>query len=403
MAGRCSVPLAQVATLNPRPVHALSDETPISFVPMAAVSAEEAKVTLAMDRPYAEVRKGYTYFETGDVLVAKITPCFENGKIAQALLPRQYGFGSTEFHVVRPTSGKLDGRYLHHFLRQARIRVEGERRMTGSGGQRRVPEDFLAHLSIPLPPLPEQRRIAAILDQADALRAKRREALAQLDSLTQSIFIEIFGSNGQSPVTVGDRLTIHPQGWTWDLLTDVARLATGHTPDRKREDYWGGEIPWITLTEIRQFDGKTASTTKERITEAGLKNSSAVLLPTGTVCFSRTASIGFVTVMGRPMATSQDFVNWVCGERLHPTYLMHAFLQSRSRLRSLSTGSTHKTIYFPTVEQFRVLVPPLDMQERFATRIQAVESLKANHRAALAESDALFASLQHRAFAGQLS
>lgn len=67
--------------------------------------------------------------------------------------------------------------------------------MTGSGGQRRVPEDFLAHLSILLPPLPEQRRIAAILDQADALRAKRREALAQLDSLTQSIFIEMFGKS----------------------------------------------------------------------------------------------------------------------------------------------------------------------------------------------------------------
>jgi len=119
--------------------------------------------------------------------------------------------------------------------------------------------------------------------------------------------------------------------------------------------------------------------------------------------FLSTASIGFVTVMGRPMATSQDFVNWVCGERLRPTYLMHAFLQSRDQLRSLSTGSTHKTIYFPTVERFRTLVPPLEMQERFATHIQAVESLKTTHRAALSECDALFAFLQHRAFAGQLS
>jgi type I restriction enzyme S subunit len=294
----------------------------------------------------------------------------------------------------------LDSRYLWHWLTQIQPELAGKAR---GATFLQVNKNDIAELEIALLPLPEQRRIAAILDQAEALRAKRREALAQLDSLTQSIFIEMFGSNDQSPVTVGDRLTTHPQGWKWDLLTDVGRLATGHTPDRKREDYWGGEIPWITLTEIRQFDGKTASTTKERITEAGLQNSSAVLLPTGTVCFSRTASIGFVTVMGRPMATSQDFVNWVCGERLHPTYLMHAFLQSRSRLRSLSTGSTHKTIYFPTVERFRVLVPPLDMQECFATRIQAVEALKATHHAALAETDALFASLQHRAFTGQLS
>ena len=148
------------------------------------MSAEEAKVTLAPDRPYAEVRKGYTYFETGNVLVAKITPCFENGKIVEAVLPRELGFGSTEFHVVRPKPRMLEGRYLHHFLRQERIRVGGQRRMTGSGGQRRVPEDFFAQLANPVPPLLEQRRIAAVLDQADALRAKRREALAQLDSLT---------------------------------------------------------------------------------------------------------------------------------------------------------------------------------------------------------------------------
>ena len=119
-----AVPLGQVATLNPRLVQALSDETPISFVPMAAVSAESAKVTLPTDRAYAEVRKGYTYFESGDVLVAKITPCFENGKIAEAVLPRQFGFGSTEFHVVRPKPNTLDGRYLHHFLRQPNIRID---------------------------------------------------------------------------------------------------------------------------------------------------------------------------------------------------------------------------------------------------------------------------------------
>ena len=216
MATASSVPLAQVAALNPRLLKTLSDQTPISFVPMAAVSAEEAMVTSPMERPYVEVRKGYTYFESGDVLVAKITPCFENGKIAEAVLPRQYGFGSTEFHVVRPKSGQLEGRYLHYFLRQTRIRIEGERRMTGSGGQRRVPEDFLAQLVIPLPPLPEQRRIAAILDQADALRAKRREALAQLDSLTQSIFIEMLGN----PVD-------NPNGWEVAPLGEVGSLDRG--------------------------------------------------------------------------------------------------------------------------------------------------------------------------------
>jgi type I restriction enzyme S subunit len=184
--------LCDVADINPPLSNGLRADEMISFVPMSAISAEMASITSERARHYAEVAKGYRPFVDGDVLVAKITPCFENGKIAHAKLSRQ-GFGSTEFHVVRPRRATVDGRYVLHYLRQDHIRLAGERRMTGSAGQRRVPEQFLSQLTIPLPPLREQRRIAAILDKADALRAKRRTALAQLDKLTQSIFLEMFG------------------------------------------------------------------------------------------------------------------------------------------------------------------------------------------------------------------
>jgi type I restriction enzyme S subunit len=250
--------------------------------------------------------------------------------------------------------------------------------------------------------LSEQRRIASILDRADALRAKRRAAIAHLDELTQAIFIDMFGCHRQSPVTIGDRLEPTNEGWNWELLTEVGRLATGHTPDRKRSEYWNGNIPWITLTDIRRLDGTIAQETGECVTAAGIDNSSAVKLPVGTVCFSRTASVGFVTVMGKEMATSQDFVNWVCGPRVDPVYLMHAFLLSRDRLRALSTGSTHKTIYFPTVERFRALIPPMDLQKKFRNSVEKITSLKAMHHAALVHYDNLFSSLQDRAFRGEL-
>ena len=185
--------LSEIADLNPSLAESLSSDEPVSFVPMSAVTAETASTSHGENRCYGEVSKGYTPFRDGDLLVAKITPCFENGKIAQATLTHRFGFGSTEFHVIRPKPGKADARYLLHFLRQDRIRRDGERKMTGSAGQRRVPGHFLAGLSVPLPPLPEQRRIAEILDKADALRAKRRAALAQLDTLTQSIFLDMFG------------------------------------------------------------------------------------------------------------------------------------------------------------------------------------------------------------------
>jgi type I restriction enzyme S subunit len=194
-----NVSLNEIADLNPRLTEKLASSDEVSFVPMSAVSAETADVTAEETRTYAEVAKGYTSFLTGDVLVAKITPCFENGKIAQAHLTKRVGFGSTEFHVVRPHAQKLDGRYTHHFLRLGSVRLAGERRMTGSGGQRRVPENYLAKLEIPLPPLAEQRRIAEVLDRAEALRVKRRAALAQLDSLTQSLFLDLFGNPAANP------------------------------------------------------------------------------------------------------------------------------------------------------------------------------------------------------------
>jgi type I restriction enzyme, S subunit len=197
----------------------------------------------------------------------------------------------------------------------------------------------------------------------------------------------------RSPVTIDQHAGGHPAGWTWVPLTDVAELATGHTPDRTRPDYWNGGIPWISLTEIRKLDGRCASATDLQVSSAGIRNSSAVVLPPGTVCFSRTASVGFVTIMGVPMATSQDFVNWICGDQLDPRYLMHALRCSRTELRALSTGSTHKTIYLRVAEMFRILMPPLEDQLRIVDILDKAEALRVKRRAAIAQLNTLGQSI----------
>ena len=207
-----SVPLAEVALINPRPPR-ISLDTEVSFVGMADLNIANAQTESDLIRKFAEVNKGYTVFHHGDILVAKITPCFENNKIGQARLQSEVGVGSTEFHVIR--SGEhLDDRYLLHFLRQDRVRRQGELRMTGSAGQRRVPADFLRELSIPLPSLAEQCRIAAILDNADGILAKQRVVLSELDTLAQAVFHEMFGD----PATWGDRW---PMGCIGDMAESV--------------------------------------------------------------------------------------------------------------------------------------------------------------------------------------
>lgn len=338
----------------------------------------------------------------GDLLVSSANSWNLVGKCSWVGdLPWRATFGGF-VTTIRARPDRLDPRYFFRWFSspttQAVIRSFGRRTTNISN----LNLDRCRRLTFRLPPLEEQRRIAAILDAADELRAKRRAALALLDSLTESIFFDMFGRGRISPVTVSRQELDHPEGWRWETLTDVARLATGHTPDREVPDYWDGDIPWISLTEIRGLDGTVANGTDLRVSQAGIDHSSSVILPTGTVCFSRTASIGFVTMTGRPMATSQDFVNWVCGDRLRPLYLMHALLRSREQLRALSAGSTHKTIYMRIAEQFRALIPPLPLQDEFVSRVDELTRQRRRGSDSETRLDELFASLQHRAFRGEL-
>ncbi len=197
-----------------------------------------------------------------------------------------------------------------------------------------------------------------------------------------------------------------PRGWAWKRLVTLARLESGHTPSRGHPEWWGGIIPWIALPDIRGLDGKVAFETREYTNDAGIANSAARVLPAGTVVLSRTASVGFVTIMGREMATSQDFVNWVCGPELDPHFLALLLRASRQYIRSLSSGAIHQAVYMPTVQAFEVCVPPLVEQKRIAAalteRLAEADRMYKVVAEELAAMEALPAALLRRAFSGEL-
>jgi restriction endonuclease S subunit len=174
---------------------------------------------------------------------------------------------------------------------------------------------------------------------------------------------------GMIPLCAGRPGNESPAGWRWFRLTDVARLETGHTPSRNHPEWWGGPIPWISLADIRELDGKIAQDTIEHTNELGIANSAARVLPEGTVVLSRTASVGFVTILGRPMATSQDFVNWVCGPELDAQFFSYLLWASREYIRSLSSGAIHQTVYMPSVESLFVSVPSLSRQKEISRSV----------------------------------
>ena len=159
--------LGDVSNINKK-IENLSDydqTMPVSFIPMKLINADKGIIENQEIRPLNKVRKGYTQFIDNDVLFAKITPCMENGKAAIARnLKNGIGFGSTEFHVIRPFPVLLP-EYIYHYIRQEVFRNEAINHFTGSVGQKRVPKQFLLDKYIPLPPLNEQKRIAAKLDK----------------------------------------------------------------------------------------------------------------------------------------------------------------------------------------------------------------------------------------------
>ena len=172
-----------------------------------------------------------------------------------------------------------------------------------------------------------------------------------------------------------------PKGFRWVALTDLARLETGHTPSRKEPAYWNGSIPWIGIRDATGNHGRTISATREYITEEGEAHSSARLLPAGTVCLSRTASVGYVVVMGVPMATSQDFVNWVCGPDLDHRYLKYVLLAEHGSVLRFASGTTHQTIYFPEVKAFHACLPEITEQRAIADVLGSLDDkIESNRR-----------------------
>ena len=173
--------LPEVCKINPpkAPLDALEPEQTVTFVPMPAVDAEKGAITAAHERPFSEVRRGFTSFQDDDVIMAKITPCMENGKAAITRgLVNGLGFGSTEFHVLRSTGAVLP-EFVYHFIRQECFRRDAEAEMTGSVGQKRVPVSFLEGIELPLPPLTEQERIVEKIDQILACVNAARERLTR--------------------------------------------------------------------------------------------------------------------------------------------------------------------------------------------------------------------------------
>ena len=238
---------------------------------------------------------------------------------------------------------------------------------------------------VPLPPLGEQRRIVGILNSAALIERLRSRSTDCIREFARALFVKMFGDP-----------TENPMGWPIVKLGNACAIIGGGTPRRNNESYFGGNTPWATPTDVTGLTDLFIEHTKETITEDGLRESSARLVPERTVLLTSRATIGFTAIAAKQMATNQGFANLICGDYLVPEYLAHWLRSQRDLLIHLAEGTTFKEISKTTLKNVQIPVPPLALQCKYTKVVKTSHGITTHARNASETVSAFTASLMDR-------
>ena len=390
--------LSEVVIVNPRLPKGIDEAQKSSFVAMASVS-QEGFLLNEESKILSETKKGFTYFEKGDVLLAKITPCFENGKcLRPEQISNQIGFGSTEFHVLRVNPEKIDSTYLFYMVWNNKFRLMGEASMSGAAGQRRVSADFLREFQILLPPLKEQKRIAAILDKADAIRRKRQQAIQLVDDFLRAVFLDMFG----------DPL-VNPKGWESFGLRDLIHIQGGYA--FKSGDFSDSGIPVIKIGNANKVGFTTKEVvfinpvTPEKLIQYELYSGDLLISLTGTVGKDDYANVTEVTNDYAKYYLNQRVAKIsIVSDRITKTYLKFilAHPKVKSEITKNNRGVRQANISNSDIYDLSIPIPNSESLSKFDQIVSRSNDCIKNINKCPELDGSLFNSLSQKAFAGKL-
>ncbi|MDP9423374.1 MAG: restriction endonuclease subunit S [Pseudomonadota bacterium] len=348
---------------------ALSDDDPVSFVPMNDLSIGQKYFEASEERPFSDVAGSYTYFADGDVLLAKITPCFENGKLGVARgLVNGIGFGSSEFTVIRP-GRELVAEYLYYFLDRDEVRERGANAMTGAVGHKRVPQEFVEALEIPLPPLEEQRRLVAVLDEAFAAIA------------TAMVNAEKNLANARELFALGVPriMAIASAGARAGTLGRIAgRVFTGPFGSLlHKRDYVAAGIPLVNPSHID--NGRIVPSDDKCVSSETAERLSSYRMKVGDIVFGRRGEMGRCAVVteserGFLCGTGSFFIRPLQGT--DPHYLAHLLRSEpyRKKIEALASGATMPNLSNSALADLLVALPDYAAQQVAVSHINALDA-----------------------------
>lgn len=360
--------LGEVCLINPKSC-TLRDDTEVSFIPMTKVG-EHGEFDASEIKNYSEVKKGFTNFQNGDILFAKITPCMENGKGAIAHnMKNGIGFGSTEFHVLRPDTDKITSEWLYYLTTWKAFRKEAERNMTGSAGQKRVPKTFLENYVVNLPDIDTQKSENKILRKVDDLIFLRKQQLAKLDELVKARFVEMFGD-----------VLLNSMQWPEKTLESMADIVSGITKGRKTAEAALQEVPYMAVSNVK--DGyidwttvKTILATRQEIEQYRLMPDDILMTEGGDP-----DKVGRGAIIKVPLKNSIH-QNHIFRVRLDeqevlPSFFAEYLRHQKAKRYFLGCAKQTTGIASINMRQLRALptlVPPLSLQNQFAAFVERVD------------------------------
>ena len=259
---------------------------------------------------------------------------------------------------------ELDIFYLSYFFKSKNFKNQISKLITGSA-QLNFGGSHLKKINLFLPELSAQKKVSNLLLLIDNTIKNMRRKIMLLEQLKKSLFTSIFG----------DPLLNDKKEWNFFKIKDIGKIISGSTPSTNIPEYWNGEYLWITPAELND-DSFIINSTNRKLTYLGVKISSLIELPIGTVLLSSRAPIGKVAIVGEKMFCNQGFKNIIPNEEVNPIYLYYVFKEKKEYLNFLGRGVTFKELSKEIVENISIKVPPIELQNKFAERVKKIEKLK---------------------------
>ena len=309
------------------------------------------------------------HFQNGDTVMARITPCLENGKIAQVQCESQKGFGSTELFVFRGTENKTDSDYVFNLMSMQFIRNLAANSMTGASGRQRADLGFIKRIKWNFPPLPTQQKIASILSAYDNLIQNYKKQIEALQTGACELYKEWFVRFRFPGYQTAEFENGIPEGWKIERIGNIGEVIGGGTPSTENEEYWDGDIPWLSPVDLSDNTNVYVSRGGKNITKLGLQKSSAKMMPKDTVLLSSRAPVGYVALAKNPICTNQGFKSVVCNTSvIQPIYLYFYFRMNKNYLQSIASGATFPELSGSMMKKLKVLLPQMELQKEFSKK-----------------------------------